>query len=157
MSAKSLMTQSQLAVQELLEGLIEDSSHLVILPELGLSRVVGQSISPENIGNAELRDFYFSCSTIDYSLVQRSQLGIFVKACFEYQGIYHDTPIQQLRDRKKAALLKIARLPLFYFHEPAKGYLCLYSSANKHDCLWSGNVYRGTGRTELKHLLLNLI
>ncbi|PZO41931.1 MAG: hypothetical protein DCF19_08675 [Pseudanabaena frigida] len=156
MTAKSLMTQSQLAVQELLEGLIEDKSNLVILPELGLSRVVAQVISVESVANAELRDFYFSCSTIDYSLVQRSQLGIFVKACFEYQGIYHDTAVQQLRDRKKAALLRLAKMPLFYFREPAKGYLCLYSP-NSSECLWEGNVYRGTGRIELQTLLLSLI
>jgi hypothetical protein len=156
MTAKSLMTQSQLAVQELLEGLIEDASNLVILPELGLSRVVGQVISAENIANTELRDFYFSCSTIDYSLVQRSQLGIFVKACFEYQGIYHDTAVQQLRDRKKAALLRLAKMPLFYFREPAKGYLRLYP-ANSSECLWEGNVYRGTGRIELQTLLFSLI
>jgi len=156
MTTKSLMTQSQLAVQELLEGLIQDATNLLILPELGLSRVVGQSITPESISNPELRDFYFSCSTIDYSLVLRSQLGIFVKACFEYQGVYHDTAIQQLRDRKKAALFRLAQMPLFYFREPAKGYLCLYLP-NSSECLWEGNVYRGTRRQELQSLLFNLV
>ena len=155
MTVKSLMTQSQFAVQELLEGLIEDVSNLVILPELGLSRIVAQSITPESIANADLRDFYFSCSTVDYSLGQRSPLGIFVKACFEYQGVYHDTAVQQIRDRKKASLLKFAQIPLFYFREPAKGYLCLYP-ANSSAILWEGNVYRGTKRQELQQLLLEL-
>lgn len=156
MTAKSLVTQSQLAVQELLEGLIDDISNLLILPELGLSRVIGQSISPESITNGDLRDFYFSCSTIDYCLVQRTKLGIFVKACFEYQSDFYDTDVQQLRDRKKAALLRLANMPLFYFREPVKGYLCLYL-ANSPECLWEGNVYRGTRRRELQTLLLNLV
>ena len=75
----------------------------------------------------------------------------------ERQSPYHDFPDRQEADRKKAAILRKAGLPLLYVYEPSKGIVRFAKAEQPTNICCEVNVYRGLGRDKLRDFLLSVI
>ncbi|HYX15035.1 MAG TPA: DUF2726 domain-containing protein [Nostoc sp.] len=93
----------------------------------------------------ELRKFFFS-SSVD-ALITNSDY----KPCLvvDFQSSYHDYPEARERDRKKAALLALAAVPLLYSRVKDFGLLHLYSQSEEVVC----NLFTGNRRENAQALI----
>ncbi len=91
-----------------------------IFPEVSLARICEQVNNLEY----ELRRFLFSSSSVDALIIDSDYNPCLV---VEFQSFYHDSAKAKERDRKKAALLKLAGVPLIYSRIDNVKLLHLYS------------------------------
>lgn len=110
-----------------------------ICPEVSLARICEQV--NKNKLESELRRFLFSCSSVDALIVDSDYNPCLV---VEFQSSYHDSAEAKERDRKKAALLKLAGVPLIYSRIYNVKLLHLYSE----DEAIIHNLFTGEGRED---------
>ena len=93
----------------------------------------------------ELRKFFFS-SSVD-ALVTDSDY----KPCLvvDFQSSYHDSTEAKERDRKKATLLNLARVPLIYSR--VKDFGLLHLTSKNEEVIF--NLFTGEGREKAEALI----
>ncbi|CAN1210865.1 DUF2726 domain-containing protein [Tumidithrix helvetica PCC 7403] len=152
----SFLPQGQICLMELIEGVLQDYSQYRLFPEVSLARTVKGLVLESNL-SWELKNFLRSCSSLDILISRHEAMHSIPIICVERQSPYHDLPERQEADRKKAAILKQAGLPLLYADEPSKGFVRFFSAEQPNQVRCEINVYRGIGRDNLRKFLLSFI
>lgn len=91
-----------------------------IYPQVSLFQICEQVSNLDD----ELKRFLYSPSAIDALI---TDLDYHPCLAVDFQSQYHDKPEAKERDRKKATLLKLARIPVIYSRMENIGLLSLYS------------------------------
>jgi Protein of unknown function (DUF2726) len=151
---KSFLPQGQICLMELIEGVLQDKSQYRLFPEVSLARTV-QNPKLESTLSYELQRFLKSCSSLDILICRHEAMSSLPIIAIERQSPYHNLPDRQEADRKKAAILKKAELPLIYADEPSKGILRFARAEHPNHICCEVNVYRGLGREDLREFLLS--
>ncbi|MEG4322080.1 MULTISPECIES: DUF2726 domain-containing protein [unclassified Microcoleus] len=105
----------------------------------------------EQVSNldCELKKFLFSPSAVDALITDLNYNPCLV---VEFQSQYHDNSEAKERDRKKATLLALAKVPLIYSRVKDFGKLHL-SSQDEQDEVVVYNLFTGEGRDNSQGLI----
>jgi hypothetical protein len=141
---------------ELIEGVLQDKTQYRLFPEVSLARIV-QKNGLEASLHYELQRFIKSCSSLDILICRHEAMSSLPIIAIERQSPYHDFPDRQEADRKKAAILRKAELPLIYADEPSKGIVRFAKAEQPQNICCEVNVYRGLGRDKLREFLLSVM
>lgn len=106
--AKRLINPYEERMLEFLQTYVDDNYR--IYTQVSLSQICQQ----KNILDWELKRFLYSSSAVDALITNSNYEPCLV---VERQSSYHDAPEAKERDRKKAALLSLAGVPLIYARE----------------------------------------
>ena len=153
---KSFLHQGQICLMELIEGVLQDKTQYRLFPEVSLARIV-QKNGLEASLHYELQRFIKSCSSLDILICRHEAMFSLPVIAIERQSPYHDFPDRQEADRKKAAILRKAELPLIYADEPSKGIVRFAKAEQPQNIFCEVNVYRGLGRDKLREFLLSVM
>jgi hypothetical protein len=97
----------------------------------------------------ELKKFLFSPSAVDALITDLNYNPCLV---VEFQSQYHDNPEAKERDRKKATLLALAKVPLIYSRVKDFGKLCLSSQDEQNEVVVC-NLFTGEGLDNSQSLI----
>lgn len=98
----------------------------------------------------ELKKFLFSSSAVDALITDLNYNPCLV---VDFQSQYHDNREAKERDRKKATLLALAKVPLIYSRVKDFGLLHLYSQDELEVVVC--NLFTGDGRENARSLISN--
>ena len=141
---------------EMIERVLQDKTQYRLFLEVSLTRIV-QKNGLEASLHAELQRFIRSCSSLDILICRHEDMFSLPIIAIERQSPYHDFPDRQEADRKKAAILRKAGLPLLYVDEPSKGIVRFAKAEQPTNICCEVNVYRGLGRDKLREFLLSVM
>ncbi|MBD1830051.1 DUF2726 domain-containing protein [Microcoleus vaginatus GB1-A2] len=138
--AKKLVNSYEARMLEFLHTCVDNNYK--IHTQVGLSQMC------EQVSNLdwELKKFLFSPSAVDALITDLNYNPCLV---VEFQSQYHDSPEAKKRDRKKATLLELAKVPLIYSRVKDSGLLYLFS----HDEEVVFNLFTGQNRENAQGLI----
>jgi hypothetical protein len=157
--SRGLINQGEYCTIQLLESAIKnyddyiDTSNgdLLVYPEFSLGRLLSIHLGDlSKITDSFLRDFAFSCSTLDAVIVLRTD-NYYPLVAIERQGKYHAEERQQVNDRKKLDLLNMIEFPLLWQDEPQIGKVRFFEPPDQLLC--TVHPYANRGFEEFREML----
>ncbi|MEG4445140.1 DUF2726 domain-containing protein [Microcoleus sp. AT9_B5] len=138
--AKRLVNSYEERMLEFLHTCVD--KNYKIHTQVGLSQIC------EQVSNLdwELKKFLFSPSAVDALITDLNYNPCLV---VEFQSQYHDSAEARERDRKKATLLELAKVPLIYSRVKNCG--LLYLSSQNEEVVY--NLYTGQNRENAQSLI----
>jgi hypothetical protein len=155
---KPFVSPYEFCLYEFLESITEEISlemkvKLKVQTEVSLTRLLcsrlGNNLN-QIIPDFEMRNFAYSCSSIDMAIFLYSD-NFYPLMAIEKQGKYHSDPQQQHRDKLKMKLLDLADITLLWEDSPRIGLMEFITPPSEIFC--QVNPYNNQGRNKFKDKL----
>jgi len=151
----SFINVGQMRLMELIEGVLQDKPQYRVFPEVTLARILPERLKV-TLPN-ELQEYVMRSSSLDITICHHETTFSKPIIAIEKQSPEHDKPYMKEKDRKKASILRKARIPLFYVYEPDIGIIRFAKAEQPTNICCEVNVYRGLGRDKLREFLLSVM